>query len=79
MVQRLTYRRRHSFNTSSNLVKVVKTPGGKLKYQYRSKLAKGPACGDCGCVIQGVRSHHIIGPYDHHLTWKKKKNQNDQT
>ena len=54
MVQRLTYRRRHSFNTSSNRVKAVKTPGGQLKLQYRSKLAKGPACGDCGCSIQGI-------------------------
>ena len=59
MVQRLTYRRRHSYNTSSNGVKVVKTPGGQLKFQSRAKLAKGPACGDCGCNIQGVRTHNM--------------------
>lgn len=63
MVQRLTYRRRHSYNTTSNGVKVVKTPGGKLVVQHRAKLAKGPSCGDCGCVIQGVRSPAIISPF----------------
>eukprot|EP01122_Echinamoeba_exundans_P005123 TRINITY_DN15297_c1_g1_i1.p1 TRINITY_DN15297_c1_g1~~TRINITY_DN15297_c1_g1_i1.p1 ORF type:complete len:121 (+),score=39.85 TRINITY_DN15297_c1_g1_i1:34-396(+) len=54
MVQRLTYRRRHAYNTKSNSVKPVKTPGGRLVVQYRKKLAKGPACGDCGAKIQGV-------------------------
>lgn len=33
MVQRLTYRRRLSYNTRSNRVKVVKTPG-TLIYKY---------------------------------------------
>merc|ERR1711907_269221 len=34
MVQRLTYRRRHSYATKS---KKVKTPGGKLTYHYVAK------------------------------------------
>lgn len=55
MVQRLTYRRRHAFNTPSNKVKAVKTPGGVLKFHTLSKLAKGPRCGDCGQAIAGVR------------------------
>jgi large subunit ribosomal protein L34e len=54
MVQRLTYRRRHSYNTRSNKVKTVKTPGGRLIFHYRSKVANGPRCGDCGRNIQGV-------------------------
>ena len=37
MVQRLTYRRTLSYNTSSNRRKIVKTPGGKLVYQHISK------------------------------------------
>merc|ERR1711943_132185 len=37
MVQRLTYRRRHSYATKSNRVKKVKTPGGKLTYHYVAK------------------------------------------
>jgi large subunit ribosomal protein L34e len=54
MVQRLHYRRRHSYNTKSNKTKVIKTPGGRLLYQYRTKIANGPKCGDCGTEIQGV-------------------------
>mmetsp|Transcript_3889 Transcript_3889/g.4498 ORF Transcript_3889/g.4498 Transcript_3889/m.4498 type:complete len:118 (+) Transcript_3889:37-390(+) len=54
MAQRVTYRRRHSYNTKSNKVQVVKTPGGKLVVHYRKKAASGPSCGDCGCSIQGV-------------------------
>mmetsp|Transcript_87048 Transcript_87048/g.120774 ORF Transcript_87048/g.120774 Transcript_87048/m.120774 type:complete len:118 (-) Transcript_87048:40-393(-) len=54
MAQRVTYRRRHSYNTKSNKVQVVKTPGGKLVVHYRKKAASGPSCGDCGVSIQGV-------------------------
>ncbi|CEO96017.1 Large ribosomal subunit protein eL34 [Plasmodiophora brassicae] len=53
-MQRLTYRRRHSYNTKSNKVKVVKTPGGKNVLQYRKKRANGPKCGDCGLKINGI-------------------------
>merc|ERR1719201_2941610 len=52
--QRLTYRRRHSYATKSNKVKIVKTPGGRNVYQYRSKVAKAPGCGDCGCRLRGI-------------------------
>eukprot|EP01104_Vermistella_antarctica_P010648 TRINITY_DN2853_c0_g2_i1.p1 TRINITY_DN2853_c0_g2~~TRINITY_DN2853_c0_g2_i1.p1 ORF type:complete len:120 (-),score=16.34 TRINITY_DN2853_c0_g2_i1:220-555(-) len=54
MVQRLTYRRRHAYNTRSNQVKVIRTPGGKLAIQYRKKLAKGVKCGDCGTILPGI-------------------------
>ncbi|QDZ21768.1 ribosomal protein L34 [Chloropicon primus] len=37
MVQRLTYRRRHSYATKSNRVKKLKTPGGKLVFHYVAK------------------------------------------
>ncbi len=33
----------------------VRTPGGKLTYQYVSKKRAGPSCGDCGGKLQGVR------------------------
>ncbi|CAG8553499.1 35273_t:CDS:2 [Gigaspora margarita] len=48
MAQRLTYRRRLSYNTKSNRTRVIKTPGGKLTWLYEKKPAKGPHCGDCG-------------------------------
>jgi len=54
-VQRVTYRRRHSYNTKSNRTKIVKTPGNKLTVHYRKKRAGHRRCGDCGCKLQGVR------------------------
>jgi large subunit ribosomal protein L34e len=52
--KRITYRRRHSYNTRSNKIRKFRTPGGKLAIQYRTKSAAGPHCGDCGKSIQGV-------------------------
>ena len=54
MVQRVVYRRQNNFNTRSNKVKKVKTPGGVLKVQSIDKRAKGPRCGDCKCEISGI-------------------------
>ncbi|GJM98816.1 hypothetical protein PR202_ga15856 [Eleusine coracana subsp. coracana] len=54
MVQRLTYRKRHSYATKSNQTRVVKTPGGRLVYQYTDKRASGPKCPVTGKKIQGV-------------------------
>ncbi|XP_043204350.1 60S ribosomal protein L34-like [Amphibalanus amphitrite] len=56
MVQRLTYRRRLSYNTRSNRVKVVKTPGGRLVYHYRKKPRRVPRCADTGKKLTGIRS-----------------------
>ncbi|KAJ0763485.1 putative ribosomal protein L34Ae [Helianthus annuus] len=60
MVQRLTYRKRHSYATKSNQHRVVKTPGGKLVYQTTKKRASGPKCPVTGKRIQGVRLLLII-------------------
>ncbi|KAK4785176.1 hypothetical protein SAY86_001865 [Trapa natans] len=54
MVQRLTYRTRHSYATRSNQHRVVKTPGGKLVYQSTKKRASGPKCPVTGKRIQGI-------------------------
>ncbi|XP_022079627.1 60S ribosomal protein L34-B-like isoform X1 [Acanthaster planci] len=54
MVQRLHYRRRHSYNTKSNKVKIVKTPGGKLVYHYLKKKPSPARCGDTGVKLMGV-------------------------
>ncbi|CAM8923015.1 unnamed protein product [Rhodiola kirilowii] len=54
MVQRLTYRKRHSYSTKSNQNRVVKTPGGKLVYQTLKKRASGPKCPVTGKRIQGI-------------------------
>uniref|UniRef100_A0A6N2L6T5 60S ribosomal protein L34 n=1 Tax=Salix viminalis TaxID=40686 RepID=A0A6N2L6T5_SALVM len=57
MVQRLTYRKRHSYATKSNQHRVVKTPGGKLVYQTTKKRASGPKCPVTGKRIQGWLIH----------------------
>ncbi|KXS11742.1 ribosomal protein L34e [Gonapodya prolifera JEL478] len=54
MGQRVTYRRRLSYNTKSNGKKIIKTPGGKLTIQYTKKRATGPSCGDCGKSLPGI-------------------------
>merc|ERR1712147_577719 len=41
MVQRITYRRRLAWNTTSNQRKIVKTPGGKLAFLYTGKKLQG--------------------------------------
>mgnify|MGYP005677879041 CR=1 FL=1 len=59
MVQRVTYRRRKSFNTKSNKIRKVKTPGGKLVVHYVGKKGKAPMCGEPGCNtrLSGVRRY----------------------
>ena len=39
---RVTYRRRKSYNTKSNKIRKVKTPGGRLVAQYTKKKAALP-------------------------------------
>ncbi|KAK3924177.1 60S ribosomal protein L34 [Frankliniella fusca] len=55
MVQRLVYRRRLSYNTKSNRRKVVRTPGGRLVYQYLKKPGKIPRCGQCKDTLRGIQ------------------------
>lgn len=54
MVQRVTYRRRLAYNTTSNRTRVIKTPGGKLVNLHLKKPAKAPCCGDCGIKLPGI-------------------------
>jgi large subunit ribosomal protein L34e len=54
MVQRLTLRRRLSYNTSSNRREIVRTPGGKLVYLYKKKPGNVPKCGDCKRRLCGI-------------------------
>ncbi|XP_071506349.1 uncharacterized protein [Diadema antillarum] len=56
MVQRLTFRRRHTYATKSNKIKVVKTPGGRLVYHYLKKKPSPARCGDTGVKLKGVQA-----------------------
>ncbi|CAH2043130.1 unnamed protein product, partial [Iphiclides podalirius] len=55
MVQRLTFRRRLSYNTKSNQRRIVRTPGGRLVYQYVKKPKKIPRCGQCKSKLRGIQ------------------------
>ncbi|KXN73368.1 ribosomal protein L34e [Conidiobolus coronatus NRRL 28638] len=70
MAQRVTYRRRLSYNTRSNRVRTVKTPGGRLVYQYEKKPVKNPRCGDCGHALQGLKAFR---PMDYSRVSKRQK------
>lgn len=53
--RRVTYRRRKSYNTKSNKIKKVKTPGGRLVVHYRKKRTKGPQTQeDCKSKLTGL-------------------------
>lgn len=56
-MSRLTYRKRNPYNTRSNRVRVIKTPGGKLRYLHIKKQGTVPKCGDCGIDLAGVSFH----------------------
>merc|ERR1712138_81816 len=55
MVQRITYRRRLSYNTESNKRKIVRTPRGKLVFQYLKKRPSVPKCPMTGLKLKGVK------------------------
>lgn len=52
--RRVTYRRSHSYNTRSNKIRKVKTPGGSVVVHYQTKKAKGVRCAATGVQLQGV-------------------------
>lgn len=63
--RRVTYRRRHSYNTASNRTEVVKTPGwlfvvvsdglgARLTVHYIKKSVQAPKCRCCKKVLPGV-------------------------
>ncbi|CAO1357784.1 unnamed protein product [Diamesa hyperborea] len=54
MVQRLTLRRRLSYNTKSNKRRIVRTPGGRLVYLYVKKPRTVPKCGQCKEKLKGI-------------------------
>lgn len=54
MAGRVTYRRNNPYNTRSNKIKVVKTPGGKLVAHHLKKITSRPKCGDCGNALAGI-------------------------
>ncbi|PWN17858.1 60s ribosomal protein l34-b, partial [Microstroma glucosiphilum] len=56
MAERVTLRKRTPYNTKSNRRRVVKTPGGKLRYLHIKKLPTSPKCGDCHTALPGIKA-----------------------
>ena len=65
---RVTYTRRNPYNTKSNAIKMVKTPGGRMAGHYVKKAAKGPRCGDCGVTLPGVSALSLSLSFYHTLS-----------
>eukprot|EP00899_Mesostigma_viride_P000112 jgi/Mesvir1/10100/Mv06973-RA.1 len=60
MAQRITYRRRHCYNTKGNKIRKVKTPGGRLVVHYPKKAGTHPKCAISGVRIQGVKARRPV-------------------
>lgn len=45
-----------SYNTRSNKVRIIKTPGGKLRYLHIKKRGSAPKCGDCKIKLPGLQA-----------------------
>lgn len=54
MVARVTYRRKHTYRTRSNMVRKFKTPGGKLSVQYLNKRVNRLKCAETGQYLNGI-------------------------
>mmetsp|Transcript_5337 Transcript_5337/g.11856 ORF Transcript_5337/g.11856 Transcript_5337/m.11856 type:complete len:114 (+) Transcript_5337:278-619(+) len=54
---RYTRAGRHPYNTKSNRMKAIRTPGGKIVASKIKKKTKGPRCSDSLVAIQGIARH----------------------
>ena len=52
---RVTYVRKHSYTTKSNAIRIVKVAGSKMSVQHKAKVSNGVKCGECGCILAGLR------------------------
>lgn len=52
--RRVQLRTKNPYNVRSNKRRVIKTPGGQLRYLHIHKKPTVPKCGDCGLALSGV-------------------------
>ncbi|EIM23025.1 60S ribosomal protein L34 [Wallemia mellicola CBS 633.66] len=52
--RRVQLRTKNPYNVRSNKRRVIKTPGGQLRYLHIHKKPSVPKCGDCGLALSGV-------------------------
>ena len=70
MAPRVTYVRKHSYNTRSNAIRIVKTAGSNMTVQHKGKMSAGVKCGDCGCLLAGIRH---LRPHEYKWIPKNKR------
>ena len=46
---------RHAYNTRSNRIRTIRTPGGRYAAQKIKKTTVGPKCSDCKCSLPGIK------------------------
>ncbi len=54
VIRRVTYRKKNTYNTKGNKIRLLRTPGGKLTIQYKKKLTSGLKCADTGEELNGI-------------------------
>jgi large subunit ribosomal protein L34e len=54
MAARVTYRRKNTYRTRGNVVRKIRTPGGRLIVQYRDKQVKRLVCAETGKYLNGI-------------------------
>lgn len=54
MSARVQYKRKNTYRTKSNVVRKIRTPGGKLSIQYKNKRVQRKVCAESGKLLNGI-------------------------
>ena len=55
MAPRLVIRGKYNYHTPSNILKKVRTPGGRLTFHKTRKVRNPIVCGDTGAQLNGIK------------------------
>ena len=55
MAPRLVIRGKYNYHTKSNILKRIRTPGGRLTFQKSAKVRNPIICGDTGVQLNGIK------------------------
>ena len=73
MSNRVVRKKRNAFNTLSNRIRQVKTPGGNTSALRRKKRGRVPKCKDCNKTLVGLKK---LRPIELSRTRKNKRTGN---
>lgn len=85
MSARVQYRRKNTYRTKSNIVRKIRTPGGKLTVQYKNKRINRKVCAETGALLNGIpmkpafnvarKQRSVTRPYGGILSGKEVQNR----